>query len=87
MWKDDGRGRPFILRGEPPALQIRPPWVIGHYKDKELIVEDANKNTYNIYGGIRKYLEIWENGCLENETCRENCRITSPIGKMLLKHR
>lgn len=70
MWKDDGRGRPFILRGEPPALQIRPSWVIGHYKDKELIVKDAhdaNKNIYKINGGIKKYLEIWENGCLENE--------------------
>ena len=44
MWKDDGRGRPLIPKGEPLAFQIRPPWghvLIGCYKDMKVTTEDA----------------------------------------------
>lgn len=41
---------------------------------QEIIVEDAldaNQNRDGIPGGISKYIEIWESGCLENETYHE----------------
>ena len=45
MWKEDGRGRPLIPKGEPPTLQVRPPWdhvLVGRYIDKEVNIEDAH---------------------------------------------
>ena len=38
---------------------------------QEIIVEDAldaNQNKDGILGGTSKYIEIWESGCLKNET-------------------
>ena len=76
MWKDDGHSRALIPKGEPLALQIRPPW--GHvlarcYENKEVTAEDAHDANPKkmICCGIRKYIEIWKSNCLENETCRE----------------
>jgi len=74
MWKDDGRGRPLLPSGDPPALQIRPPWghvLPGRYGDKEVTADDArdaNQKKDGIRAGIRKYIKIWESGCLENDT-------------------
>lgn len=77
MWKEDGRGRPLIPKGEPHALHVIPPWghfLVGHHEDKEMIVEDAHdartkrEEEEEICCGVMKYIEIWEKCCLENET-------------------
>ena len=74
MWKDDSCTHPFISKGDSSALQIRPPWghvLIGCYRDNEVTAEDAhdaNQKKDGIHCGIRKYIEIWKSGCLENET-------------------
>lgn len=77
MWKDDGRSRPLIPKGEPSIVRIRPHRghvLIGHYKDKEVTTQDAHDaNKKNgICGNIRKHIENWERCYLENETYHEN---------------
>ena len=50
MWKNDAQGCLFIPKGKPLALQIRPPWghvLVGHYRNKEVIVEDAHDANNN----------------------------------------
>jgi hypothetical protein len=49
------------------------PFLAKHYRDKEVIVEDAldaNQKKGGICGGIWKYIGIWVKGSLENETYR-----------------
>ena len=71
MWQGDDCVCLLIVKGEPPAPQIRPPWghvLAGCYGDKEVIVEDAldaNQKKDGIRGGTRKCIESWKSGCLE----------------------
>lgn len=86
-------GCPLIPKGEPHALNIRPPWkhiLPGHYGDKEVISDDAhdaNQKKNGICVGIKKCKEIWESGYLENETyCKKKWGMMSHARKMLLRN-